>query len=396
MSYKAVFEKKGLKAKDVDFAKIGTSIQIQVPPTVVATLKKKIEGAQKPFDLIIELDADSGKYRVVLKKLTPTDTIVDWTDPLVRFQKDATARVKQELVSWQQTVVSYQDELDVVAQKVKAGRDLLKELESTPNDPRVAAEIASLKQTLTRIEAEGEEIKHRFDTWYSGPRAGVAGLFKTFKVDQAKLDKGDSDAFHVGVMELSKNANTVLNAYKMNVEGPVKALLARLDNFTSVATKSQSEALSDVRASVAAQVQTLQTDMGGKLAALKIEATVEFGKQFKERKGISFDRYKNVPGDLTARIAAVKNQLISADANLALMEKTASRIMKSIPAAFLKDPEVMKNETRLSTMVVKFKKDIAEGKVQLTAVNNILDAYLKGAPARPAGPVGNQAANAKT
>lgn len=388
MSYTAVYQKKGIKPKEVDFAKIGTSIQIQVPPPIIATFKKKVEGADKPIDLSVEFDSAVGKYRMVIKKLPPSDVVIDWTDTGVRyqkdFQKDAVLRAKEEIASWHEAITSYQQELDVVTQKISAAKDLLKEVEANPTDPRLTAEVASLKQTLEGIGAEGREIKHRFDTWYSGPRAGVAPLLKKFNVDQTKLDKADSDAFHLGVMDVSKNSNLVLNAYRINVEGAVEALLARLANSHSVATKSQADALADARASLAAQVQEIETEMGRTLSTMKLDSTVELGKQFKERKGGRFDMIKGNPNDIRARIIAGKNQITSCEGNAALIDKTASRIMKSIPPQFLKDPEIIRLETRMSTSLAKFKKDVDEGKARIVSVNNILDAYLNGAPTRPA------------
>ncbi len=392
MSYALMFDKKYKAAKDVDFKKIASEHKIAVPAPAIATFKQKTENTKQALELLVEVDREAGKYRMVIKKLTPSDITIDWTDPEARLQKDAVATFKQEMAGWGHIVDGYLNKLKGVADRLKVEKDHIKTMEAGMDDPQIAAKIANVKGGLERIGADANEIKVAFDSWYSGPRAGVLPLLKKFKIDPAKLEKADEDHFHLGVMDLSKKSTVFLNEYQLNVDGPVDALLARLENLRSVATKSKGEALAEVRKNVAAQLRSLGQDIGSKFSALKLESTVEFGRQFQERKGPSFEGYKDKPKDVAARVVAVKNQIASADGNVALIDKTADRIISSIPPAFQRDGELMKLGAQLSQMTAKFRKDVAAAQVQLAQVNTTLEAFFK-QPARPAGPPGGRPAS---
>jgi hypothetical protein len=156
--------------------------------------------------------------------------------------------------------------------------------------------------------------------------------------------------------------------------------------------------LTDVRASIAAQIDSLKGEI--KLFyssfATKATSTETWGKQFRERKGDFFERNKDAQSNVMARVVAVKNQIMQADENVAAAEKTASRIAKSIPAPFLRDPELIKLTAGLQPMIEKYKKDIADAKAVALHGNAILEGYCKGAPARPAGAPSGQASSAQT
>ena len=394
MGYTQHYKKENCKAtKEVDFKKFETVAQLKVPPQIKESFLKKVGTPAKPFDVFIEADGDNGKCRIVIKKLATGDATVEWTDMATRGLDVAVTKIKQEISTWQYTVEDYNVKLANVADHVKTQKELIKALESNPGDPQIGQKIANIRTALQKAAADATEVFHKFDKWYlEGPRKGTAPLLVAHKVDRAKIAKSDDDIFNTAVMNISQQGNQVRNTFQVGVADAVKGLLARLDNFTSQVTKSNQEAVADVRANMARAIGELKDHGARMISGLKLAHSIQQGQDFKARQGELFERLKDQPKIIEATIAGNDTRIQSADTDMAMFDKTASRIRSGIPAAFQRDPQIMKLNQELIAMVNDFNKTVVEGKRGLAEANQHLDAYLKGhGPGRPTGSPNAQA-----
>jgi hypothetical protein len=380
LSYVQRYKKDGCATvKDVDFSKILSVAKVKVPTMVTSTFGKKVAGAAKPFDVIIEVDPDNGKSRLLIKKLASGDAIIEWVDPTVATSQGGVIKVKAAITSWNITKETYARELKEVVVKVNAQKDLIKALESNPGDPTAVVRIATVKDALEKAEVEGQGIFGKFDSWYlAGPRKGTGPLLVANKVDETKIDKADKDAFTTAVMEISQAGNEVKNTWTVGIAGAVKALLVRLDNLNSQITKTHGAAVLDIRRNFSTEIEALKVEAARMLVSLKLDHSVAQGEEFAARKGDSFDRLKDHANLISATIEGNNTRLKSAETNLAQVEKTASRLVKGIPEAFQRDSEIIKLNQQLIKLVDDQKKAIADAKVALTQANTKLDNFLKG------------------
>ena len=114
------------------------------------------------------------------------------------------------------------------------------------------------------------------------------------------------------------------------------------------------------------------------IVSLKLDHSVDQGKQFAAREGESFDRLKDHPNLIMATIEGNNTRLKSAETALAQVEKTASRLVKGVPEAFQMDGEIITLNQQLIKLVNDQKKAIADAKVALARANTLLDNFLKG------------------
>jgi hypothetical protein len=172
LGYSQRYKKEGCAAaKDVDFGKVLSIGKVKVPVMVTSSFIKKVAGAAKPFDVVIEVDADNGKSRLLIKKLASGDAVIDWVDPAVAINLGGVLKVKAAITSWNITKETYSRELNGVVAKVNGQKDQIKAIESNPSDPTAVIKIATIKDALEKAEAEGKAIFTKFDTWYlAGPR----------------------------------------------------------------------------------------------------------------------------------------------------------------------------------------------------------------------------------
>ena len=84
----------------MDFAKILSLTKVKVPIMVTSAFGKKVAGAAKPFDVMIEVDGDNGKSRLLIKKLASGDAVIDWVDPTVATNQGGVLKVKAAITSW--------------------------------------------------------------------------------------------------------------------------------------------------------------------------------------------------------------------------------------------------------------------------------------------------------
>lgn len=395
MGYTQHYKKEKCKAvKDVDFTKFETAAKVKVPPQIKVTFTKKVGTPANPFDVSIEMDGDNGKCRIVIKKLADGDATIDWTDMAIRGLDVAVTKIKQEVSSWQHIAEDYHGALADAVSKLKTQKEQIKALESNLADPQIVAKIAVIQNAVQKAAADGKAVYEKFNSWYvSGPRQGIAPVMVAQKVDPSKVAKNDADLFNTVVMDISQQSNVVQKAFLIEIKDAAKALLARLENLHAQVTKSAGEALADVRARTAKAIQELQANGARSASAMKLESVVQQAEDFKARKGQAFDRIKDHPNFIVAAIEANNTRSKGADSSLAGVEKSASRIRSSIPAAFQRDPAIMKLNQELIVIENGLVKTFTEGKHTLADANQHLDAYLKShAPGRPGG--SPQAANA--
>jgi hypothetical protein len=390
MSWSERYKKQGIKkAKEVNFSNIASIAKLTVPPTAVSTFEKKVAAATQPFDVIVEEDSAAGKGRIVVKKVTPADIIIEF-EVRTGAAPDAAKnlmKVKTELTSLAMTNSNYLKKLNAVKDSVKKLKEELKGLESVGPmaDPLLLKnDLNSLRQQLTQADAAGKAIQTEHNSWYlNGPRSGIAPILTKFGVDAKTVSAADADLFGKAVHAMSAEANEVRKVYDVDVANATEALLARISNLEAVTTKGHGDALKSVRTTLAAEVEKVKEMVDKSFFELKLVKTQELMAQMKDPNSQAYKRFVAFPNSIQAEKESNKTRLGNIPKYLETVTKQVSRLKKGVPEFYAGDVEVRKLIATLDGLEERNIKSLAEGKATIEKCDRELDQFGK-PPARPA------------
>lgn len=368
MGYVKRYSKEGCTvAKDVDFGKVKTVAKIPVPVMVISSFQKKVAAADKPFDVLIEVDSEANKARMVIKKLASGSVTIDWEDrsaPETQGDKGV-AKVKASLAFMKGKNDGYLTKMNAIKAEVKDTKGDIKDIEAfvgmaqsgnlgtiTRKDIEAMIwKIGNLRERATKIAARGADLKKEHDGWYlEGPRKGIAPILKQAGVDPSKLDKTDADAFAKALHDMSQDANKVKAVYDVDVRTATDAFVVRLTNLEALVKKSVQDALATAVQNLGPEVEKLRTYVGKALVETKLEKTKNLMDDLEKPSSSAYQRLKSQPQFLGAERESNKTRLENIPKFLEQVSKQVSRLKKTVPAAFQNDPAVLKQFQELDAL----------------------------------------------
>lgn len=360
MGYVKRYSKEGCTAaKDVDFGKVKTVAKVPVPMMVISSFQKKVAGADKPFDVLIEVDSEANKARIVVKKLTSGNAVIDWEDsssPAKQDQKGV-AKVNSSLVFMKAKNEGYLGKMTEIKAEVKSLKEDIKDIEAfvgmaqrgemgtiTRKDVEAMVwKVGNLRERATKIAGRGSTLYSEHQSWYlEGPRKGIAPLLKQAGVDQAKLDTNSANTFAKALHDMSQDANKVKAVYDVDVRTATDAFVVRLTNLDALLNKSVQGALTATVQNLGGEVEKLRTYVGKALAETKMDKTSNLMKDLDNPSSSAYQRLKSNPQFLGSERESNKTRLDNIPKFLEQVTKQVSRLKKTVPPVFQNESAVLK------------------------------------------------------
>jgi hypothetical protein len=255
--------------------------------------------------------------------------------------KDGLAKAKAALESMASANQGYLDQMTEIKERIKSVKEEIKVLEAeaeTLNSSALKKEIDERHRKLASAEQAGSVILRDHESWYlKGPRRGTGEVLTKFGLKKEDLNAADSDLFTKALFVMSSRANDVGQVYAKDVKGAADALQARLANLESATTKREVDALKDIRARLAHEVEEVRKmcqspgGMGetkGLLEGLKAE-----DPERRQRLIASPSLISSFHGANNNRLGVLAN--ISERVN-----RQVIRLKKTVPAAYATDDQV--------------------------------------------------------
>jgi hypothetical protein len=390
MSWTQCFKKQNCTAaKDVNLANLASTPKIKVPMMVIQSFQRKVAAIKTPFEVIVELDTTADKGRIVVKNHVTGDATIEWAKAMENQQKAIASLqngansgrlilVKHELASFRPISDKFLRELEDVKQRVKNLKEGVKILEADSGDSGLKEDIASTRKELLEAAADGKEIFDRHEEWYLGSgRKGIAPILQKFKVDEKAISPKDAQELGKALHELSAAAGNVKKVWDVDVHAAVDALVVRLSNLESTATKERSAALADVRKNLAVEVQKIRILVDKVETELKLPSMLDLIKKMQDPNSDRAQTYKETPSALESQLGSNRVRLENIPKFVEHVTKQVSRLKKGIPLTFASDPELKTMAGELDKLVMQNNKNMAEGKLIIERCDVALRNFAK-------------------
>ena len=389
MGYANRYKKEGCAThKDVDFSKIATNAKIKVPAMVISSFQKKVGNAKKAFDVTIDVDSDTCKCRLVIKKLEASDVTLEWED---RESKQAGVKkqliqVRTAITSYAMTNATYLKKMEAAKAGVKLLKDDVLKLEQTIPAKFAGSQArgAFLKQlgvtaeALTKAGKDGFTLFREHQDWYlNGPRKGVAPILSKAGLTEKDLSKEDAEDLGKKLHEMSAAANEVKTIYDLNVNAAVGPLLTRLKNIEVQVTKTAGGALEEVKKNLAEEVNKLKELVGKAQAETKAEKSITLTDQLKDPNSTAYKRLQKNPQFIAVEMESNKTRLATIPKYIDLVEKQCKRVAKGIPMGMIEDPQIVNFLKQLDSLDQQNKKNLTEAKKIIEVCDQALVEFKK-------------------
>ena len=98
MGFMNLYTKTTANPKDIDFAKVGTTVKNKIPEAAIKAFLAKVPKVQaKPFEFMFEKDPETGKLQISAKQL---GFLFGWQDETFAANKAKMKAVEAEIDGW--------------------------------------------------------------------------------------------------------------------------------------------------------------------------------------------------------------------------------------------------------------------------------------------------------
>ncbi len=394
MAWLQRYEKKGCKTKtDVNFRTIMDNCRIHIPPGIIGqyythiarpvdAFQKHVNGA-KAWDVKIEEDRSTAQLRLTLTHIAAAPIVIVWKDEEKQL---SIAKVKATVNVWKTINGTHLGKIVVVKEEIKKKlktriQDVEKEVASVAQNQlspavkqKLTKEIGEIIAALDKAVQDGKQINGAHAQWYGeGPRKGIDPVLQLNALQSNDLGPADQTFCSTAVMEISKAAGEVLQTFKTDIEAAAQTLKVRLKNLESQITKDAAVALKDVRRSLESEIKRLGNYTEKSLAGIKYDQVEKLVYELNSGQASNVTSNRTLA---TGMIAANQNKTLILIRTVEDLEKEDRRLRKTVPPAFVTDPEIVKMLAFLTALKGAHNKRIDAAKATLKVCSDLLTARL--------------------
>ncbi len=321
MAFVRLYSKSTANPKDIDFARIGTTVKNKIPEAAVKAFNAKVPKAQAtPFDFGFDFDPTTGKLQISVKK-AGADFVFGWSDAVFAEKKAKMKVVETDIAGWKvkideanQGLGRIYHEANEIARTVLRLESMAK---SRTGDNAHVQEVDATKAALKKLGDDAEALRAQTGQfWNSGPNLGVVGLMKKHGLpeDQIVEERSQANAEYQVVQQTLTKFQEAFKALQQQVAAMEKGIqaagtdLVATENFKQDRAQETEDAVVEIQKAIGEIQGYTNTDFAG----VKAKELTKEAKEFAGKSGAAWTKLSADPGEIdkvVARNKEVNNQM---------------------------------------------------------------------------------------